>query len=144
LVLLGLVAVMGLGLALAGPIWRDQVAREREQEWLRIGQAYSRALTAYIEASPGTLRQGPERLEQLLQDERFFGTRRHLRALYGDPLQPGRPWALLRDERQRIVGVYSEAAGQPFLSIDSPQPPFLQRREGQGYPQWVFMNQARR
>ena len=37
---LALVAVLGIGLAAIGPMWHDDVKREREKDALRIGQLY--------------------------------------------------------------------------------------------------------
>jgi type II secretory pathway pseudopilin PulG len=109
-----LLAVCMLGLSLAGPMWSQQVRREREQELLRVGALYAQALAAYYNASPGSLKQYPERLEALLLDTRYVGVRRHMRALYPDPVNPGQPWGLVRDANNRIVGVYSASQAAPI------------------------------
>lgn len=142
LIMLGLVALMGLGLAMAGPAWQQQTAREREQQWLRVGEIYARALGSYVAASPGSLKQAPLQLEDLSLDTRFVGIRRHLRQAYRDPMQPQKPWTVLRDSQNRIVGVYSEARDEPFLQA-APPGSALQLRPGmQGYARWVFMTKA--
>ena len=104
---LALLAVCMLGVSLAGPLWSERVKREREQELLRIGALYAQAIAAYRDASPGSLKQYPQRLEALLLDARYVGVQRHLRKLYGDPMNLGQPWGLVLDANQRIVGVYS-------------------------------------
>ena len=102
-----LLALCMLGLAVAGPIWSQQVKREREQELLRVGALYAQALARYRDASPGSLKQYPPGLEALLLDTRFVGTERHLRKLYPDPMNPGSPWGLVLDADKRVIGVYS-------------------------------------
>ena len=97
------------------------------------------AIGAYVDASPGTVKQAPRELAELLWDRRFVRLQRHLRQLYDDPLRPGQPWQVLRDADQRILGVYSPAAAEPFLR----QPPahgYVQAwSQGSGYARWVFV-----
>jgi type II secretory pathway pseudopilin PulG len=142
LLVLGLTAVLGLGLMLAGPAMREQTAREREQQWLRVGNLYALALTQYIEAAPGSLRQGPERLEELLRDNRFVGVRRHLRELYADPLRPGAPWIPVLDSSQRVVGVRSAATGRPFVEPAGYSKGVVASNGGYRYADWLFMARA--
>jgi hypothetical protein len=137
--MLGLLAALGVGLALAGPRWRDQIQREREAEWLRVGDLYAQALESYVRSSPGSLKVAPGRLEDLLLDTRFVGVRRHLRQAYADPLQPSQAWQLLRDEQGHIVGVFSSAQDEPFIA-QSPAGSRIQLRpQGSGYSRWAFV-----
>jgi type II secretory pathway pseudopilin PulG len=109
-----LVAVCMTALAVAGPMWSEQVRREREQELLRVGALYAQALASYRNSSPGSLKQYPLRLNELLVDTRFVGVARHLRKLYSDPVNPGQPWGLVQDAEGRITGVFSLSAGAPL------------------------------
>jgi len=109
--------LVSLGLAQLGPRWTERVQREREQELLRVGQLYAQAAADYRRASPGTLKQYPPSLEHLLEDPRYPGLVRHLRRLYPDPLNPGRPWGLVRDKEGGIMGVYSQGEELPFLQM---------------------------
>lgn len=139
LVVLGLVALLGLGLSLAGPVWSAQQAREREREWLRIGEAYARALTDYWAQSPGGARQLPGQLEDLLIDRRFVGVRRHLRQLYADPLRPGQAWSVIRDRQGRVAGVFSPSEAQPLMQ-DAAHHPFVRLDpKARGYARWQFV-----
>lgn len=108
-----LLAICMLGLSVAGPLWSQQSKREREQELLRIGALYARAIANYRDSSPGSLKRNPERLDDLLLDTRFVGTRRYVRVLYPDPVNPGVPWGLVLDADQRIAGVYSRSDDAP-------------------------------
>lgn len=109
-----LLAVCMTGLAVAGPMWSQQVRREREQDLLRIGTVYAKAIASYRESSPGSLKQYPLSLSDLLTDTRFFGTVRHMRQLYADPVNPGQPWGLMHDASGRISGVFSLSADAPI------------------------------
>lgn len=109
-----LLALVSLGLSIAGPLWSQQAQRERERELLRIGALYAQALERYRELSPGSVKQYPPTLDALLLDTRFVGTQRHLRKAYGDPVNPGAAWGLLRDSNGRIVGVHSLSAVAPL------------------------------
>lgn len=109
-----LVALVSLGLAAVGPLWSQQVKREREEELLRIGALYARAIAEYRDASPGVDKRYPQDIGMLILDERHLGVRRHLRQLYEDPVGSGQPWGLIRDADQGIVGVYSQSQEAPL------------------------------
>jgi type II secretory pathway pseudopilin PulG len=108
------VALVGTGLALAGPVWSQAAQREREQELLRVGGLYAEAIRSYRAASPGSVKQYPLSLDELVLDPRFVGAQRHIRRLYRDPLDPARPWGLVRDANGRIRGVYSQSTDEPI------------------------------
>lgn len=84
-------------------------AQKRMQ--LRLLQTYNHALLAYRDASPGTSKQFPLELQDLLLDKRQFQTRRYLRKMYEDPMQPGvsplKAWGFVRDAQGRISSMYS-------------------------------------
>ena len=106
------VAALGVLLTVAGRVWLTDMRREREAELLFVGREYVNALSRYSAATPAGGANQPERLDQLLLDDRQPATVRHLRRLYRDPLT-GRPeWGLIK-AGNRIVGVYSLGAGVP-------------------------------
>jgi type II secretory pathway pseudopilin PulG len=114
--LIGLLVLLALGgWSLATYTEGAAAARQRDAELdlLWIGQQYSRAIESYYRATPGPIKQLPMRFEELLQDPRYPQPVRHLRRLYRDPLAPDEPWGIVRLNGQ-IVGVYSQAAGEPF------------------------------
>jgi type II secretory pathway pseudopilin PulG len=84
-------------------------------EQQRIQTIYASAIKAYYNASPGTRKQYPESLEDLLLDKRQVTIKRHLRRLYADPMQPQVPastaWDVERDVSGRIQAVYSRVQG---------------------------------
>lgn len=118
MLLVAIVAVVGIGLALAGQAYSEAQRRVREQELLRIGAAFVRAIESYYESSPGTEKVYPMRLEDLLQDNRFAGTKRHLRRIYVDPMTRERTWGIERAPTGGIAGVYSLSDGRPLTAQD--------------------------
>lgn len=136
--LLAAVALAGLALAALGPMWAEQSQREREQELLRVGQAYARAIASYYNHAPSGAIRYPQRLSDLLHDTRAPAVRRHLRRLYPDPLDPQRAWGLVRAEGGGIAGVFSEDARRPWRRgafttaiVDLPA-------EADDYSEWKF------
>lgn len=94
----------------------QQDLREREADLLRIGQAYAQAIGTYYESSPGNLKRWPQTLEDLTEDKRFVGTRRHIREVYPDPITRSSNWGIVRAEDGGIAGVHSLSTAQPIRS----------------------------
>lgn len=109
-----LAAMLILALASQGvlTVLSTQAQQERRLEQQRIEAIYAKALKAYYNASPGTRKQYPETLEDLLLDKRQVTIQRHLRRLYADPLQPQVPaeaaWDMTRDGAGRIQAITSK------------------------------------
>jgi type II secretory pathway pseudopilin PulG len=114
--LLVVVFVIALGLGVAAPTWSQQDKRERERELMRVGVLYAHALADFRESAPGSLKTYPKSLDELVLDARFLGVRRHLRRLYPDPLDPARPWGVVKDIDGYIVAVYSQSADEPVAT----------------------------
>ena len=108
-----LVAIMGGGLALAGQVWHTEIRRQQEKELLFVGNEFRQAIGQYYERSPGT-KQYPQKLEDLVWDQRFPTVMRHLRRIYRDPLTGGEEWKLILDPGKRITGVASLSQLQPI------------------------------
>lgn len=94
----------------------QQDLREREADLLRIGQTYAQAIGAYYESSPGNLKRWPRTLEDLTEDKRFVGTRRHLREIYPDPMTRSANWGIVMSEDGGIAGIHSLSAAQSIRS----------------------------
>jgi type II secretory pathway pseudopilin PulG len=114
-----------------------QAQREREAELLRIGQAYVQAIGAYYESSPGGVKRWPSRLEDLTDDTRFVGIKRHMREVYPDPV--GRkPWGVVSSPDGGIAGVFSQSDAQPIrtgtMELDALALPAAAR-----YADWQFV-----
>ena len=109
------VAALGGGLAAYGESWSHGMQREKEAELLFVGNEYRRAIAQYYENSPAGTRRYPERLEDLLKDERFAFNRRYLRRLYRDPIT-GAAWGIVKAPEGGIMGVYSQSPEEPAKS----------------------------
>lgn len=137
---LAALAIMAAGLSVVGPLWAERARRDREADILRYGRAYALAIAAYRQATPGGVKQYPNSLNELLIDRRFIGTRRHLRRLYPDPLDPQRPWGLIRDSGGGIRGVYLQSSAKPLrreaMALGAVFLPAAWR-----YDQWHFVAQ---
>lgn len=137
LALLIVVAGIGIGLAAVGTLWQNTGQREKERELLFVGEQFRKAIRQYYEGSPG-IKRYPMRLEDLLQDSRYPGIRRHLRQIYADPLMSRAQWGLVRAPDGGVMGVYSLADGAPIKqgSFKAGQANF----EGKtGYAGWQFV-----
>lgn len=113
LLLLFAVALLGVGLAGAGMVWRTEAQRDKERELVFAGTQIMQAIASYYARSPGTVKQFPGSLQDLLEDRRFPFIVRHLRRLYRDPFTADGEWEVLR-EGGRVVGVASRSVLQPI------------------------------
>jgi len=79
------VAVMGVLMAVAMPVWRHAVTREKEAELVFRGEQYARAIGLFMRKHPGTF---PPNLDVLV-DQKF------LRKKYKDPMTQDGEFQLL-------------------------------------------------
>lgn len=117
--------------------WRQQQA-EREAELLFRGAAYQRAIASYVQTH-GVY---PRALEDLYKDPKS-PSRRHLRALYPDPMADDAPvqelqsWSLVRAPDGGIAGVASASRGVPLKQAHFPMG-FDHFAAASAYAEWVF------
>lgn len=110
--------------------------RDREEELLFRGQAYVRAIRSYVRG-PGGTGSYPMHLEDLVLDPRSVH-RRHLRALYSDPITGG-DWVLIRARDGGIAGVVSSSTEEPLKMSNFPIG--LEKFEkAMSYSEWVFVD----
>lgn len=101
------VAVLSALAARATLMYADEVKRNRQRQLLRVGEVYVAAIASYYEASPGGSKQFPKALDDLIEDRRFLGTRRHLRKIFWDPVLVTRDWGLVQAPDGGIQGIFS-------------------------------------
>lgn len=101
------VALTSAALASVAEQARLSAERQRTVHALWIREQYRSAIDSYSAVEDGTGRRGPERLEQLLRDERGGVVRRHLRMMYPDPVTGRSDWIPVRGEDGSIVEVKS-------------------------------------
>lgn len=122
---LGLLYAVVLGstaLLAAAALWRTEAQRENEEQLLFAGEQIRAAIGAYWEKSPAGLPPAlPRKLEDLLDDRRWPGTRRHLRRVYADPVTRSTDWALILAPDGGIVGVHSRSGEAPLKRAHFPE-----------------------
>lgn len=130
-------AMFGLGLAAVGEAWSHASHREREEELILIGRAYVRAIGEYYAQAPGSVKAYPPTLQELVEDRRFIGVRRHLRKVYADPVGKGE-WGLIKAPDGGIIGVYS-LSENPTLRRQPLDIPDAAPLVGERYAEWKFV-----
>ena len=132
-----MIALIGMGLAAAGSLWRTESRRASEAELLFIGSQYRQAIRSYYELDPAQPKL-PQRIEDLLEDNRRPNAVRHLRRAYRDPFT-GMEFQLIQaPANQGIQGVYSNAPGRPFKSAGFLNEDRAFTNAG-SYAEWKFM-----
>ena len=137
LFVLMLIALIGMGLAAAGTLWRTESQRIREAELLFIGDEYRQAIRSYYELDPAQPRL-PQSIDELLGDNRRLDTVRHLRRAYRDPFTSGELVQILSPDKKGIVGVVSQSTGHPFKTAGfSPEDKAFS--DARSYADWRFV-----
>jgi type II secretory pathway pseudopilin PulG len=134
------VGVIGIGLAGTAEVWSAAQQREKEAELLFVGNQYREAIARYYDATPGGGKRYPQKLEDLLEDNRYPMPRRYLRKLYADPVTGKQEWGLMQAPGGGIMGVYSLAPGTPTKQAE-----FGSRdqalNEAPTYGEWRFFHE---
>ena len=136
LFMLMLIALIGMGLAAAGTLWRTDAQRAREADLLFVGEQYRQAIRSYYELDPAQPRL-PKSIDELLEDNRRPNIVRHLRRAYRDPLTRGEFEIIRAPDTQGILGVTSRSTVKPFKSTG-----FLPEQQrfskADSYSEWRF------
>jgi type II secretory pathway pseudopilin PulG len=111
-----LVALLGGGLAAYGELATHARQRESEAQLQWVGNQFREAIGLYYQRTPGSAKQFPQKLEDMLEDRRFLSRQRYLRRIYDDPLTGKSAWGLIMAPEGGITGVYSLAEGRPIRS----------------------------
>lgn len=131
-----LVAIVVVGIVMEAArvtTWRV-VRADREAELIFRGLAYRNAVRSFHEAN-GVF---PRTFEDLLKDPRSV-SRRHIRALYADPMakDPSQPWRIIRASDGGIAGVSSASTEEPLKQANFPIE--LEQLTGaKSYSDWLF------
>lgn len=136
LAMLLFIALASLGVALAAEVWGKVRQREREAELLFVGDQYLHAIESYWRATPGRVKALPTSLQDLLTDNRFPATVRHLRRLYPDPVTGGEFSVVLVGPG--IAGVYSTSTDAPSKVANFPNR-YSSFEGAASYDQWRFV-----
>ena len=131
------IALIGVGLAAAGTLWRSESQRAREAELLFIGDQYRQAIRSYYTLEPG-LPRFPASIDELLEDRRRTAIVRHLRRAWRDPMT-GDAFVLIQTpDGKGIVGVQSASTAAPFKTAGFAlaDEAFTEK---QSYAEWQFV-----
>lgn len=140
LIALFAIATSGALLATASVVWHQDAQRAREEELLHVGEEFRKAIGLYYERTPGPVKRYPERLEDLLRDDRYLSLQRYLRRIYRDPVTGKADWGLVRAPGGGIMGVHSLSDAAPIKSAKLSDA----RDESRGassYASWRFVYQ---
>lgn len=132
-----MVAFMGVALTLAAEVDQTITNRDREKGLLAVGREFQRAIGNYYESQQvGGKKEYPASLDDLLQDPRFPGVKRHLRKIYTDPVTGKSEWGIKR-VGGRIVGIYSLSEKEPIKQANF-EIGFEYLQGAKKYSDWVF------
>ncbi|MBI3346947.1 MAG: type II secretion system protein [Burkholderiales bacterium] len=100
------VAILGMGLATAAPVWQKIAERDRLEELDWIGNEFVQAVASYYEGTPGiVVKTYPSSLQSLVLDDRFVFMKRHLRRIYANPFSGQPDWELVLAPQGGIRGI---------------------------------------
>lgn len=139
LILLAILSVVTLG-----TVTLDAIVKRRhaEEELLRIGNDFRKALILYAINSPVGSSRYPSKLEDLCRDPRFQKPKRYLRMVLPDPLTGKTLWGIIRSpDGQGILGIYSLAEGNP-IKIAMFDEEFREFTNSKTYQDWIFSTQV--
>jgi type II secretory pathway pseudopilin PulG len=111
--------------------------RHAEEDLLRVGAEFERALASYKAATPAGASPWPQQLDDLLADPRYAGARRHLRNVRADPLSGTQDWGIVRGPDGGIVALHSLAKGRP-IKVSGFAPGQQRFENAENYAQWRF------
>lgn len=111
------VALLSVGLTATSEVWYTTAQRQRAEQGRWVAQEFVTAIGSYYESGPGGVKRFPNQLEDLLEDRRSSGVRRHLRQIYLNPYTGKREWELVPAAGGGFSGVKA-----PFWQANSQMP----------------------
>ena len=131
------VALAGVLLASTATIWHQVRQRENELQLLFVGKQFGMAIGSYYDSTPGSVKQYPKTLEDLIVDRRTPFVKRHLRKIFYDPVTDTTDWGLVKNPEQGIIGIYSRSEIEP-LKKENFSKLFARFAEKKHYSEWKF------
>jgi type II secretory pathway pseudopilin PulG len=132
--MLAMILIMAITAGVAEEVASQRRQAEREVELLYRGTAYVHAIKSFYDANG----QYPRQLEDLIKDPRV-AHRRHMRALYSDPMAKGdaKQWQLVQAIDGGIAGVVSTSTNEPLKKANFPID-LKQFEQAKSYKEWIF------
>ena len=109
------VLIVALGLAVLLGTEDFQTYLSKERRLIEAGEVLVKALEAYRDASPGTAKDFPTELNDLLHDPRMLADKGYLSTLPVDPLTKNQEWGVIRNKLNQVVGVRSLSNESPTI-----------------------------
>ncbi|MDO9236950.1 MAG: type II secretion system protein [Aquabacterium sp.] len=102
------IAIMGIGLLAVSEVWSTTAERQKMTQLDWVGQQYVQAIGSYYYSNTGSVNYYPTSLDDLLEDKRYLGIRRHIRRNYTNPFTGKTDWKVLSAPEGGINGVAYE------------------------------------
>ncbi len=134
--LLAAIVILGVAVQTITVSASHEIRKDREAGLIFRGVAYRNAIKSYYLAGKPR-RTYPRELDQLLQDRRFPTPKKHIRALYSDPLGGGKEWTLISASDGGFRGVASQSRREPIKKANFP-PGLEPFEEARTYADWIF------
>ena len=126
--------VMTLTLALMLSTSGFQTYWSKERRLIAAADELVVALKAYSNASPGTAKEFPLELTDLMRDPRMLADKSYLRVLPVDPITQKQEWGVVRNKDHQVIGVHSVSNDAPTLFAK-----LFSFRGGEKYSDWGFL-----
>jgi len=134
-----IVVILSISLTAASKYWSTVIQREREKELIFRGDKIRRAIESYYKSAPaGRISAYPRTLQSLVKDERYLATHRHIRKIYLDPMTEDGKWALVRDSKRGIKGVFSRSKKKP-IKVGNFSSEYFGFEKAKTYADWKFV-----
>ena len=92
-----------------------QTYLSKERRLIEAGEVLVKALETYRDASPGSAKDFPTELNDLLHDPRMLADKGYLSTLPVDPLTKKQEWGVIRNKLNQVVGVRSLSNESPTI-----------------------------
>ena len=130
-VIIGLIVAVAIAVLSATGL---EIYLNQERRLVSAGHQIVTALEAYRANSPGSAKELPRALEDLLHDPRMLADKGYLTTLPVDPMTQKQDWGVIKNQAEQIMDVHSLSAGTPtwigrILSLQS----------GNSYADWQFL-----
>ena len=106
----------------------------QERRLVTAGQEIVATLEAYRATSPGSAKELPRSLEDLLHDPRMLADKGYLATLPVDPVTQKQEWGVIKNQAEQIIGVHSLSTATPTWIGR-----ILSRQSGSTYADWQFV-----
>ena len=93
----------------------SQTYFSKERRLIAAADEIVTALKAYRDASPGTAKEFPNQLADLMRDPRMLADKGYLLALPVDPITQKQEWGVVRNKNNQVIGVHSLSNDSPTL-----------------------------